>query len=154
MGVRDHLRSGRDTTCPECALCLPEIPPRPKPSLAHDVFCLSLALGISFAPYHQAHGGTRSDGEGSVRRARALMVERDLHLRGILDERVLAAMQKVERERFVPDEMKPHAYDDRALPIGYSQSISQPYIVALMTELLQLQGNEKVLEVGTGSGYQ
>jgi protein-L-isoaspartate(D-aspartate) O-methyltransferase len=82
------------------------------------------------------------------------MVEKDLHRRGIHDVRVLSAMHKVERERFVPEEMKPHAYEDRALPIGYDQSISQPYIVALMTQLLELRGTEKVLEIGTGSGYQ
>jgi hypothetical protein len=63
-------------------------------------------------------------------------------------------MRKVERERFVPSEIRGQAYDDRALPIGYGQTISQPYIVALMTELLGLKGDEKVLEVGTGSGYQ
>ncbi len=82
------------------------------------------------------------------------MVEKQIELRGIKDKRVLAAMQKVERERFVPDDVRPHAYADRALPIGYGQTISQPYIVALMTELLELHGPEKVLEIGTGSGYQ
>src|SRR6266513_2385023 len=154
MGLRHYRCSGRDASHSECALCIPVVPRRSKSSFTHDVFCLSLAFGLSFAPRHEAYGGTRPDGEGSLRGARALMVEKQLQLRGIKDERVLAAMQKVERERFVPEEMKPHAYDDRALPIGYGQSISQPYIVALMTELLELQGNEKVLEVGTGSGYQ
>lgn len=75
-------------------------------------------------------------------------------LGSIKDERVLSAMQKVDRTPFVPDDMKEHAYDDRALPIGFEQSISQPFIVALMTQLLDLQGTERVLEVGTGSGYQ
>jgi protein-L-isoaspartate(D-aspartate) O-methyltransferase len=67
---------------------------------------------------------------------------------------VLAAMHKVDRERFVPEDAKAEAYADHALSIGYGQSISQPYIVALMTELLELRGTEKILEVGTGSGYQ
>ena len=75
-------------------------------------------------------------------------------LQNIKDERVLAAMRKVDRASFVPDDMMEHAYEDRALPIGHDQSISQPYIVALMTQLLELQGTEKVLEIGTGSGYQ
>jgi protein-L-isoaspartate(D-aspartate) O-methyltransferase len=82
------------------------------------------------------------------------MVERQIELRGIKDSRVLAAMRKVERERFVPDDIKPYAYDDRALPIGYGQTISQPYIVALMSEMLELKGTERVMEIGTGSGYQ
>ncbi len=75
-------------------------------------------------------------------------------LGSIKDERVLSALQKVEREQFVPEEMKAHAYEDRALPIGHEQSISQPFIVALMTQLLEFQGTERVLEIGTGSGYQ
>src|SRR5438132_11688514 len=75
-------------------------------------------------------------------------------LKSIKDERVLAAMRKIDRELFVPEDMKACAYDDRALPIGYGQSISQPYVVALMTQLLELRGEERVLEVGTGSGYQ
>ena len=72
----------------------------------------------------------------------------------IKDARVLSAFSKVPRELFVPDELKAYAYGDHPLSIGYGQTISQPYIVALMTEALQLQGGEKVLEVGTGSGYQ
>ncbi len=77
-----------------------------------------------------------------------------LRLRGITDERVLAAMEEVPRERFVPPDLIADAYADIALPIGEGQTISQPYIVALMTQSLELTGNEKVLEVGTGSGYQ
>ena len=72
----------------------------------------------------------------------------------IRDKQVLAAMARVPRERFVPPELQPLAYEDRPLPIGFDQTISQPYIVALMTEALELTGDEKVLEVGTGSGYQ
>jgi protein-L-isoaspartate(D-aspartate) O-methyltransferase len=81
------------------------------------------------------------------------MVERQLRHRGIADERVLAAMAQVPRERFVPEELRPHAYRDGALRIGEGQTISQPWIVAAMTSLLDLEGHERVLEVGTGSGY-
>ena len=82
------------------------------------------------------------------------MVERQLRARGIDDERVLAAMRRVPRELFVPEAERMHAYDDVALPIGYEQTISQPYMVALICSLLSLHGKEKVLDVGTGSGYQ
>ncbi len=82
------------------------------------------------------------------------MVARDLAGRDIYDQQVLAAFQRVERHRFVPEEFLNHAYDDRPLPIGGGQTISQPYIVALMTQCLRLNGEERILEVGTGSGYQ
>jgi protein-L-isoaspartate(D-aspartate) O-methyltransferase len=72
----------------------------------------------------------------------------------VRDPRVLAAMASVPRERFLPEELRPYAYDNRPLPIGHGQTISQPLIVAMMTEALRLTGGEKVLEVGTGSGYQ
>lgn len=85
---------------------------------------------------------------------RSQMVETQLISRGIKDERVLAAMRKVPRHLFVDDFLIDRAYEDHALPIGEGQTISQPYMVALMTELLELKGNEKVLEIGTGSGYQ
>lgn len=81
------------------------------------------------------------------------MVERQLRHRGIADERVLTAMTTVERHRFVPEALVGHAYDDRPLPIGFGATISQPYIVALMTEALLLRPDDRVLEVGTGSGY-
>jgi protein-L-isoaspartate(D-aspartate) O-methyltransferase len=84
--------------------------------------------------------------------ARAELIE---HLSTeIKDERVLAAMRSIPRECFVPPESQHLAYEDRPLPIGYDQTISQPFIIALMTEALELTGKEKVLEVGTGSGYQ
>jgi protein-L-isoaspartate(D-aspartate) O-methyltransferase len=84
--------------------------------------------------------------------ARAELIE---HLSTeIKDERVLAAMRSIPRECFVPPESQRLAYEDRPLPIGYNQTISQPFIIALMTEALELTGREKVLEVGTGSGYQ
>src|SRR4029453_16904737 len=82
------------------------------------------------------------------------MVERQLRGRGISDERVLAAMAKVPRERFVPDDLSEVAYEDGALPIGYGQTISQPYIVGVICSLLALDGDGRVLDVGTGSGYQ
>ncbi len=84
---------------------------------------------------------------------RERMIVRDLQGRGIRDRRVLAAMQAVPREFFVPADLHDEAYADRALPIGFGQTISQPYIVALMIEALGLRGQETVLEVGAGSGY-
>ncbi|HBG92828.1 MAG: protein-L-isoaspartate O-methyltransferase [Nitrospirae bacterium RIFOXYB2_FULL_43_5] len=88
------------------------------------------------------------------KKLRDLMVDAQLIPRGIKDERVLSAMRKVPRHIFVDDYMQHNAYADMALPIGDEQTISQPYMVAIMTELLELKGNEKVLEIGTGSGYQ
>lgn len=82
------------------------------------------------------------------------MVEVQIRARGVDDERVLAAMRRVPRHLFVPAELRPFSYRDEPLPIGEGQTISQPYIVAYMTAALELQGNERVLEVGTGSGYQ
>jgi hypothetical protein len=82
------------------------------------------------------------------------MVERQIEARGIRNRAVLRAMRTVPRHRFVPDDMKPYAYQDRPLPIGYGQTISQPYIVALMSELANVRPGARVLEVGTGSGYQ
>jgi protein-L-isoaspartate(D-aspartate) O-methyltransferase len=81
-------------------------------------------------------------------------VRRDLHLRDVGDERVLAAMERVPRELFVPEKLRDHAYDDAALPIGEGQTISQPYMVAKICEALSLRGDERVLDVGSGSGYQ
>lgn len=81
-------------------------------------------------------------------------METQIKMRGVKDPRVLQAMSKVPRHLFVPEEYRNHAYNDYPLPIGYGQTISQPYIVAAMTELLELKGDEKVLEIGTGSGYQ
>ena len=85
---------------------------------------------------------------------RARMVEEQLAKRAIADERVLGAMRKVPRHLFVEEALRDRAYGDHPLPIGEEQTISQPYIVALMTALLELAGTAKVLEIGTGSGYQ
>ncbi len=82
------------------------------------------------------------------------MVRRQIAGRGLRDARLLAAFESVPRHLFVPEEYRQHAYADGPLPIGYGQTISQPYIVAFMTHLLDLTGRERVLEVGTGSGYQ
>ena len=86
--------------------------------------------------------------------ARMQMVQRQIKLRGINDNKILAAMETVLRHEFVPLKVKDSAYEDRPLPIGYGQTISQPYIVALMTMLLKVDKDTRVLEVGTGSGYQ
>jgi protein-L-isoaspartate(D-aspartate) O-methyltransferase len=82
------------------------------------------------------------------------MVDAQVAARGIRDARVLAAMMTLPRHMFVPTPMRPFAYEDRPLPIGFQQTISQPFVVGWMTEALELDGNERVLEVGTGSGYQ
>ena len=85
---------------------------------------------------------------------RAAMVATQLEARGIKDEQVLDAFRAVPREEFVPDYLLRRAYEDTPLPIGHEQTISQPYMVAVMTERLGLTGSERVLEIGTGSGYQ
>jgi protein-L-isoaspartate(D-aspartate) O-methyltransferase len=84
---------------------------------------------------------------------RATMVDRQIRSRGISDAAVLAAMSKVPRDLFVPGESRQYAYEDRPLPIGYGQTISQPYVVALMCEALRIEPGSRVLDVGTGSGY-
>ncbi|NIP84261.1 MAG: methyltransferase domain-containing protein, partial [Planctomycetales bacterium] len=82
------------------------------------------------------------------------MVERQLAGRDITDRRVLAAMRRIPRHAFVPDQLRPRAYADRPLPIGHQQTISQPYIVALMTQLARIRPDARALDIGTGSGYQ
>lgn len=96
---------------------------------------------------------TRDDSETTSTDKRLRMVERQLRRRGITDERVLAAMAEVPRHLFVPESQRRRAYRDGALRIGEGQTISQPWIVACMAQLLELKGDEAVLEVGTGSGY-
>ena len=97
---------------------------------------------------------TELEPKGDFKAMREKMVESQIKSRGVRDPRVLSAMLKVERHLFVPKEFQNSAYSDQPIPIGEGQTISQPYIVALMTELLELKGGERVLEVGTGSGYQ
>jgi len=94
------------------------------------------------------------DEDNEFSEPRKNMVEVQIRARGLRDEKVLLAMTKVERHLFVPMELRPYAYGDEPLPIGEGQTISQPYIVAYMTEALELKGGERILEVGTGTGYQ
>jgi protein-L-isoaspartate(D-aspartate) O-methyltransferase len=124
----------------------------PKASAAARAVFLSLQIvALACRAQDDPRQGERVD---EFLEARRLMVERQLRWRGIKDERVLAAMQALPRQLFVPEQLRAFAYDDRPLPIGSGQTISQPYIVALMTELLELKPTNKVLEIGTGSGYQ
>ncbi len=107
----------------------------------------------------KSHECEQSDKQGKglaadMRQRRLRMVETQIAARGVRDSLVLAAMRTVPRHLFVPDNLQDSAYDDSPLPIGHGQTISQPYIVAFMTECLRLKGGERVLEVGTGSGYQ
>ncbi len=99
-------------------------------------------------------GEQASDSERALARSRFRMVADQMENRGITDQRVLAALRKVPRHEFVPPRWQASAYEDRPLPIGHGQTISQPYIVAAMTELAELSQGDRVLEIGTGSGYQ
>ena len=112
----------------------------------------------NFSSLSRGGNGTRRDSVAVtlewVEEQRRAMVETQLRRRGIRDERVLRAMGEVPRHEFVPRELLREAYDDHPLPIGGGQTISQPYIVAQMVEALALEGRERVLEVGTGSGYE
>lgn len=105
-------------------------------------------LSLTLLPVHA------QEAQDAFAEPRKRMVESDLRRRGIKDLRVLEVMSRVPRHLFVPKKQRLQAYQDRSLPIGDQQTISQPYVVALMTELLKLKGNERILEVGTGSGYQ
>jgi protein-L-isoaspartate(D-aspartate) O-methyltransferase len=112
-------------------------------------FLFSAAFVVTATGCH--HSAT-STSEFATERQK--MVQQQLMPRGIHDERVLTAMAKVPREEFVPENMRGQSYADSALPIGHDQTISQPFIVAYMTEQLRLQPSDRVLEIGTGSGYQ
>ena len=94
------------------------------------------------------------NGKDDVRERRLEMVERQIRQRGVTDERVLDVMRSVPRERFVPADAAPRAYDDTPVAMGFGQTISHPYIVAYMTEALGVESTHRVLEIGTGSGYQ
>src|SRR5437660_5211400 len=112
----------------------------------------SLWLGLALIAATGCHHNPTTSSEFAAERQK--MVEQQLKPRGIHDERVLAAMAKVPREEFVPENLRAQGYSDNALPIGHDQTISQPFIVAFMTEQLRPQPNDRVLEIGTGSGYQ
>ncbi len=120
------------------------------PRLGCDLALLACVIALAGCNCSPAETPTGSSWEA----ARKRMVQRQLAARGIKDHSVLAAMRKVPRQEFVPDGLRAQAYDDRPLPIGQGQTISQPYIVALMTEAIGPRSEQRVLEVGTGSGYQ
>ena len=101
-----------------------------------------------------ACAGADTSGQDNFQTLRERMVETQIRARDVRNAAVLQAMGRVPRHLFVPDDVRPFAYDDRPLPIGRGQTISQPYIVAYMTEALQLEPAHTVLEIGTGSGYQ
>ncbi|HTH19933.1 MAG TPA: protein-L-isoaspartate(D-aspartate) O-methyltransferase [Candidatus Udaeobacter sp.] len=109
---------------------------------------------LLFAAIATAGCGQQTPTSADFAAQRQRMVEQQLKPRGIKDERVLAAMTKVPREEFIPLDARADAYEDGPLPIGYDQTISQPYVVAFMTEQLRPKQNDRVLEIGSGSGYQ
>jgi protein-L-isoaspartate(D-aspartate) O-methyltransferase len=115
---------------------------------------VTLTVSCGPAPPDRASAAPPSRQEIDFERARRQMVEEQIEGRGIADPRVLEAMRLVPRHEFVPAELRGFAYADRPLPIGLDQTISQPYIVALMTELIEPEPQDRVLEIGTGSGYQ
>jgi len=115
----------------------------------------TLSVTMFFIFLHTGCGkDMKSNSPDSFTQARFRMVENQIIRRGVRDPLVLEAMRKVPRHVFVPETFRSFAYEDEPLPIGHGQTISQPYIVAYMTEALGLKGGEKVLEIGTGSGYQ
>lgn len=120
---------------------------------------ICIGLGGTTAGHAQDSGATpprflMQRSGGSLASSAGAMVDRQLRARGIDDPRTLKAMAKVPREKFVPNELTARAYEDNPLPIGFGQTISQPYIVAFMTQELKPKPTDRVLEIGTGSGYQ
>ena len=130
----------------------------PKDMLVVSLLAISLPVGCggsTMAEQEEQVIMFRKKAKGDTRAAeRESMVKYQIERRGVRDPRVLEAMRKVPRHLFVPPERQDEAYGDFPLPIGHGQTISQPYIVALMTELLHLKPDSRVLEIGTGSGYQ
>ncbi len=112
-----------------------------------------LAILILCLGHNLLHAGSLKD-SSKLKAAREHLYKKYIETKDIKDPKVLAAMRKVPRHSFVPDDLESSAYKDRPLPIGEGQTISQPSLVALMTEILNLSGNARVLEIGTGSGYQ
>jgi protein-L-isoaspartate(D-aspartate) O-methyltransferase len=126
--------------------------------LAAVELMLLMACGDPTSSFPGPEAGQKGEdtpsAESALESARLRMVADQMESRGITDRRVLAAMRKVPRHEFVPTRRQPSAYEDRPLPIGHGQTISQPYVVAAMTELAALSEGDRVLEIGTGSGYQ
>lgn len=119
------------------------------------ILLLPSATNVCQAPRPAQISTVPAAGDSAAqRKAREEMVRRQIEARGVRDRRVLEAMRTIPRHLFVPLEMQPYAYHDSPLPIGHEQTISQPYIVGFMTEALELKPEDRVLEVGTGSGYQ
>jgi protein-L-isoaspartate(D-aspartate) O-methyltransferase len=120
------------------------------PDLAY-FFIIFGVLGMNSCDKHK---GINLNSDDHFRRLCDKMVRTQIEARGVRDPQVLSAMRKVPRHKFVPEQEIQYAYEDNPLPIGYQQTISQPYIVAYMTEALRLKKSDRVLEIGTGSGYQ
>ena len=126
------------------------------------LLALIIALNVSCGSAPADRGAASTQGTPSARprqdidfeQARRRMVEEQIEARGVTDSRVLEAMSRVPRHEYVPERYRAFAYNDNPLPIEFDQTISQPYIVALMTELVQLEPGDRILEIGTGSGYQ
>ncbi len=125
----------------------------PSISSLPQLLLLSIVLAALLGPA-LGRGAPDEAGKQDWTAMREKMVEQQIKARGVSDPRVLEALARVERHRFVPEKLRVHAYDDGPLPIGRGQTISQPYIVAAMTDALDLEPGDSVLEVGTGSGYQ
>ena len=122
--------------------------------MRYGIVMVTLMAAADFANAGGGASDTGTEDEQRLARERARMVERQIAARGVTDTAVLRAMRAVPRHRFMPGELRGQAYEDTPLPIGFGQTISQPYIVALMTEMLHLDRDDRVLEIGTGSGYQ
>lgn len=118
------------------------------------LFLVALGAASAAGGASSGNGPTAPTEEDRYAALRERMVREQLAAAGIRDDRVLEAMRRVPRHEFVPPDLRDRAYEDSPLPIGHDQTISQPYIVALMTQLADIQRGERVLEVGTGSGYQ
>ncbi len=120
-----------------------------------NICSLLIVLGGPLPAYAESQGPPKPESKVDTwHRKRHQMVKAQIEARGVSDPRILAAMRTVPRHLFVPTRFRAHAYEDRPLPIGHKQTISQPYIVAVMTELLRPSPEDRILEIGTGSGYQ